>query len=178
MSLPPPRKLGVTSIVLLGVLTLSMVLFAIRRDRLLKPGQTIQFDDFFFTLENATRSEPIESKAANSPRGMVRYDLTLTVDNRAKRVPFRLGDQSLAIIDQRDGRRFYVSRRAQQAQEDASGVHRTDPLVLKAGESATRDYVFAVPSDVQAPRLRIAPGGWFGLAIDRVLTGLKEFELP
>jgi hypothetical protein len=178
MSLPPPRKVGVTSIVLLGVLTLSMVLFAIRRDRIQKQGQTIQFDDFFFTLKDVTCSQPnlLEGRSA-SPR-LVRYIVTLTVDNRARRVPFRFNDQSLAIVDQREGRRFYVDPAAQKAHEEATGARVLDPLVLKAGESATKDYVFSVPADVVAPRMRIAPGGWTGLAIDRLLTGLKEFELP
>jgi hypothetical protein len=178
MSLPPPRKVGVASIGLLAVLTLAMVLLAIRHDRVKKPGQTIQFDDFCFTLKEVSRSEPIAVDGNKAGAPLVRYIVTLTVENRAMRVPFRFSDQSLAIIEQREGRRFYVDAAAQKEHEKTTGTHLAEPIVLKAGESATEDYVFMVPASVVAPHLRVAPGGWFGLAIDRVLTGLKEFELP
>jgi hypothetical protein len=178
MSFPPPRKLGSASIALLGVATLAMVLLAIRHDRLFKPGQTLQFDDFCFTLKGATRSERTVADGRIASPPLVRYVVTLAVENRAQRVPFRFSDQSLAIIDQREGRRFYVNAAAQREHERVTGKPLAEPIVLSAGDSATRDYVFLVPADVVAPRLRIAPGGWFGLAIDRLLTGTKEFELP
>jgi hypothetical protein len=178
MSLPPPRKVGATSIALLAVVTVAMVLVAIRHDRLLKPGQTLQFDDFFFALKSATRSERTVVDGNGASPAHVRYIVTLTVENRAKRVPFRFSDQALAIIDRREGQRFYVDSAAQKEHQSVMGTHLPDPVVLRAGESATKDYVFVVPADVVAPRMRIAPGGWFGLAIDRLLTGTKEFELP
>jgi hypothetical protein len=178
MSLPPPRKLGATSIALLAVGTLAMVLVATRHDRLLTPGQTLQFDDFCFTLRGATRSERTVATGKSESPPLVRYVVTLTVENRAKRVSFRFSDQSLAIIDQRDGRRFYVNTAAQKDHEKMMGTHPADPIVLSAGQSATKDFVFLVPADVVAPRMRVAPGGWSGLAIDRLLSGTKEFELP
>jgi hypothetical protein len=178
MSLPPPRKVGVTSIILLVVVTLSLVLFAIRRDRLLAAGQTLQFDDFFFTLVDAKRSGPLDTGPDLAADPMVRYVVTLKIDNRAKRVPFRFSDQSLAIIEQTEGRRYYVNAADQKALLDAVGDHPPDPLFLKAGESATREYIIRVPAGVVAPRMRIAPGGWGGLIIDRLLMGTKEFQLP
>jgi hypothetical protein len=153
-----------------------MVLLALRHDRVLRPGQTIQFDDFFFTLKDVTRSEPIAVEGKNAP--LVQYIVTLTIDNRARRVPFRFSNQALAIVDHREGQRFYVNPAAQSNHESATGIYLPDPVVLRAGESATKDYVFMVPADVVAPRMRIAPGGWFGLAIDRLLTGTKEFAFP
>ncbi len=178
MSLPPPRKVGAISIILLVVATLTLVLFAIRRDRLLAAGQTLQFDDFFFTLVDAKRPGPIETGAELAADPMVHYVVTLKIDNRAMRVPFRFSDQSLAVIEQSEGRRYYVNAADQKAQDDAAGNHSAGPIFLKAGESATREYIFRVPASVVAPRMRIAPGGWSGLIIDRLLTGTKEFQLP
>ena len=178
MSFPPPRKLGGASIALLGVITLCMVLFAVRHDRLLREGQTLQFDDFFFTLERAERSAPLETEPSSSVEPMVRYFVALKVDNRAKRVPFVFRDKSLVIINPKDGRRFHVDPVEQQAHDEAQGSKLPDARFLKAGESATRQYFFRVPASVVTPRLRLAPGGWLGQTIDRLVTGLKEFQLP
>ena len=177
MSLPPPRRYRSISLLVFGLVTITMVLFAVRRDRLVKPGQTLQFDDFFFTIRDVTRSNPLESSRDQASR-VVEYVVTITVDNRALRVPFRFSNTALAIVDQKEGHRYYVNNAAQKAHDEASGTSSADALVLKAGESATRDYVFRVPAKVAAPRMRIAPGGWTGLIIDRVLTGSKEFQLP
>ena len=177
MSLPPPRRYRALSLVVFGLVTIAMVFFAVRRDRLLKPGETLQFDDFFFTVRDVKRSSPLDSRT-EAESAMVEYVVTMTVDNRARRVPFRFPNSALAIIEQREGHRFYVSGAAQKVHEQATGMTLPDPLVLKAGESVTRDYVFRVPADVAAPRMRMAPGGWTGLIIDRVLTGNKEFQLP
>jgi len=49
---------------------------------------------------------------------------------------------------------------------------------LKAGESATRAYVFRLPAGVTDPRLRVAPGGWSGMMFEGLLFGTKEFQLP
>lgn len=149
----------------------------IRRDRLLKPGETLQFDDFFFTIRDVKRSEPLVPRTEETPV-MVEYVVSMTIDNRALRVPFRFGNGGLAIVEQKEGRRYNVHGPAQKAHEEKGGTSWSDPLVLKAGESVTRDYVFRVPADVVAPRMRIAPGGWSGLIIDRLLTGSKEFQLP
>ena len=76
------------------------------------------------------------------------------------------------------GRRYLVNLVAQRAYDEATGEKRPDPLVLKAGESATRAYVFRLPADVADPRLRIAPGGWSGFMLQKLLFGIKEFQLP
>jgi hypothetical protein len=178
MSLPPPRKVGAISVILLVVTTLALVLLAIRRDRLLAAGKTLQFDDFFFTLVDAKRSGPLETTPDRAAEPMVQYVVTLKIENQAKRVPFRFSEQSLAIVDQANGQRYYVHAADQKAHDDSTATHPGDPLSLEAGESATRDYVFRVAASAVSPHLRIAPGGWTGLVIDRLLTGLKEFQLP
>ena len=54
MSLPPPRRYRRVSLVVFGLITVAMVLLAVRRDRLAKPGGTLQFDDFSFTIRDVT----------------------------------------------------------------------------------------------------------------------------
>jgi hypothetical protein len=178
MSFPPPRKMGLPSIGLVGLVTVFMLLLAVRRDRVLQPGQTLQFDDFFFTVRDALRSTPSRASGNVGPAGRVAYVVGLTIDNRAVRVPFRFSNAAVILIDPRDGRRYAVDAEAQRAREEATGERLPDPLVLKAGESATKHFVFSVPADVIAPRMQVMPGGWVGLFLDRLLTGTKEFQLP
>jgi hypothetical protein len=92
-------------------------------------------------------------------------------------VPLRFNDSSVVLIDSRDRRRYRVDPEAQRAHETRVGVRRPETLVLRAGESATKDYVFRVPAAVVEPRLRVAPGGWLGLLAEQLLIGTREFQL-
>ena len=109
---------------------------------------------------------------------MVEYVVKLTIDNRARRVPFRFTDGSVALFDPNDGKRYRVDPEAQRAYEAATGQKQPDPLILKAGESATRDYVFRLPAGVTDPRLRIAPGGWGGMVLEKLLFGAQGIPAP
>jgi hypothetical protein len=102
----------------------------------------------------------------------------LSIDNRARRVPFRFTNDSVALVDTARGKRYRVDPELQRAYEAATGQDVKDPLILKAGESATRGYVFRLPAGVTDPRLRVAPGGWGGMALENLLLGVKEFQLP
>lgn len=178
MSDRPRRKFRALPIVVIGLLTLIMGVVATRRDRVFKAGQTIQFDDFFFTLRGVNRSPISSPRGDGTSAATVEYVVKLTVDNRARRVPFRFTDGSVALFDPNSGKRYLVDPEAQRAYESATGQTRADPLILQAGESATRNYVFRLPAGVTDPRLRIAPGGWGGLVLEKLLFGLKEFQLP
>ncbi len=178
MSDRPRRKLGLRSVIVLVLLAVAMVILATRRDRVFKPGQTIQYDDFFFTLRGVNRSPVATSASDGQSAPMVEYVVKLTIDNRAKRVPFRFTDGSVGLFDPTDGKRYLNDPEAQRAYEKATGQDLPDPLVLKAGESATRDYVFRLPAGVTDPRLRIAPGGWSGMPLEKLVFGIKEFQLP
>jgi hypothetical protein len=108
---------------------------------------------------------------------MVEYVVRLTIDNLAKRVPFRFTDGSVALFDPTSGKRYRVDPEAQRAYETATGQDLPNPLILKAGESATKDYVFRLPAAVTDPRLGVAPGGWGGMFLEKLLFGTKEFQL-
>jgi hypothetical protein len=174
----PRRKLGLRSVIVLALLALAMVILGTRRDRVFRPGQTIQYDDFFFTLRGVNRSPVATPGGDGQSASMVEYVVKLTVDNRAKRVPFRLTDGSVALFDPTNGKRYLIDAEAQRAYAKATGQELPDPLVLKAGESATRAYVFRLPAGVTDPRFRVAPGGWSGMILDKLLFGTKEFQLP
>jgi hypothetical protein len=108
----------------------------------------------------------------------VRYVVTLTIENRAVRIPLRFHNAWLALFDPREEQHYPLDGEEQRAYEEDTGRRHSDPLVLEAGESTTKDYVFVVPSGAAAPRLRIAPGGWLSLIIHRLLLGAREFQLP
>jgi hypothetical protein len=178
MSDRPRRKLGLGTLIVVGLLALVMGILTTRRDRVFKPGQTIQYDDFFFTLRGVNRSPVATSAGDGQSASMVEYVLKLTIDNRARRVPFRFTNGSVALFDPADGKRYLIDPEAQRAYAEATGQELPDPLVLKAGESATRAYVFRLPAAVTDPRLRIAPGGWSGMPLEKLVFGIKEFQLP
>jgi hypothetical protein len=178
MSDRPRRKLGLGTLIVVGLLVLVMGILATHRDRVFKPGQTIQYDDFCFTLRGVNRSPVATSAGGGQAGSMVEYVVKLTIDNRARRVPFRFTHGSVALFDPADGKRYLTDPEAQRAYAKATGRELPDPLVLKAGESATGEYVFRLPAGVTDPRLRVAPGGWSGMVLDKLLFGTKEFQLP
>jgi hypothetical protein len=176
MSLPSPRAFRIPAIVIVGLAVLAAVSLAIGRVRVVGVGQTVQIDDFFFTVRDVHRSTPAATAAA-APES-AEWVLTLAIDNRARRVPFRFSNQALIMIDPRDGTVYHVAADRQRAHEEAHGGPQPDPLVLKPGESANRDYVFVIPANVAAPRLKPMPGGAFGDTIDKLLGVYTEIQLP
>jgi hypothetical protein len=177
MSLPVPRALRTPAIVIVGLAVILTVSLAAGRARIVGVGQTVQIDDFFFTVRDVQRkAPPVMGAGTTSER--VEYVVTVTIDNRARRVPFRFNNQALVLIDTDGGKAYRVDTARQRAHEEAHGGPQPDPLVLKPGESATRDYVFAVPVDVIAPRLKPMPGGVFGDTVDKVLGVYTEIQLP
>jgi hypothetical protein len=178
MSDRPRRKFGWLTVVAAGLLVMIIGIAAVRRDRVFSPGQTIQYDDFFFTVRSVNRSPVSISGNEGAAASMVEYVVKLTVDNRAKRVPFRFTNGSVALFNPKDGKRYLVDAAAQTAYDQATAQKLPDPLILKAGESATKAYVFRLPAAVADPRLRVAPGGWSGMLLESVLFGTKEFQLP
>jgi hypothetical protein len=178
MSDQPRRKIRARTWIAVGLLAVLALVVAARRDRVYQPGQTIRYDDFFFTLRGANRSPVPAADAQDRSAPAVEYVVMLTIENRAGRVPFSFPKGAVALFDPRDGRRFFVDPQAQRAYEEATGRTSPEPLVLEAGETARRTYVFRLPADVAGPRLRVAPGGWSGLILENLFSGIQEFRLP
>jgi hypothetical protein len=179
MSFPEPRKLSACAIGLVSVAAvLMMTLLAIQRPSVVSVGKTMQFDDFFFTVGEVRRSKPTASTSDPAAPPLVEYIVRLTIANRAKRVNFRFSDSAVVLVDARAGTRFPVDAARKRAHEDASGKPFPQTLVLKAGESVTKDYVFSVPANTTALRLKIMPGGAFGDFMQRLLGQPTDFQLP
>jgi hypothetical protein len=178
MSEQPRRKIRVRTWIVVGLLAVLALVVAARRDRVYQPGRTIRYDDFFFTVRSVNRSPVAGAAARDRSAPVVEYVVMLTLENRARRVPFSFPEGAVALFDPRDGRRYIVDPQAQRAYEETTGRTSPEPIVLQAGETATRAYVFRLPADVARPRLRVAPGGWSGLIIDSLISGVQEFQLP
>ena len=147
MSLPLPQRFRVPAIVTVSMAVIIMVGLASPQGRVAKMGQTVQLDDFFFTVRDAKRLTTPKVDGHGNSAVLADYVVTLTIDNQAKRVPFRFSEQSLALIDTAGaGRVYHVDPERQRARYEATTAKYADPLVLKAGESATQDYIFAIPA--------------------------------
>jgi hypothetical protein len=177
MSAPRPRRLGLGSIALIVLGLFVLAILATRQSRTLKIRQTLQLDDFFFTVEGAARlpADPAKSKQAESSTGRVDYLVRLKIENRARRVPFKFSGESLGFADLSGTNALTMPS----AERTSSGeLHPPLVHVVPAGESITIDYIFSLPPDLEDLRLRIAPGGWSGDLLEWLFFGRKEFQLP
>ncbi len=178
MSFPPPRRFGVPAIIITGLAVALMAVLATRRATVIVPGQPIHFDDVFFTVRAAERMMPGRETSAAQRRPSVVYRVSLTVDNKAKRVPYRFEARFLVLFDPLDPSKLYHASLDQEHVQAQSVDVFKNPLVLKAGESATQDYTFLVPETLVAPRLKVMTGGRIGETLDRLLGDYREVQLP
>jgi hypothetical protein len=168
-------KLGVGATLLLVVALILLAFLASRRTRTLGLGETLQFDDFFFTVESIS---PLNSLAGpQQPPAPADFNqvVRLRVENRAKRVPFTFNGNSLAFLDvtRKLPAAFPRAERSPAGALSAPGTH-----VLQAGETIHVDYVFALPPNHEDLRLRIMPGGPIGDLLEGMFFGRQEIQLP
>jgi hypothetical protein len=164
-------------VILVVLALIALTIAATRKSRTFSLNQTLQFDDFCFTVLEAGRFTPDSAhpQRAGPERSAVDYLVRLKVDNNALRVPFKFGGKSLAIVDAA-GKHARVWPAAERSASGSSGPPALH--VLKAGESLTFEYLFTLPPSLTDPRLRIAPGGWSGDVLEWLVFGRKEFQLP
>jgi hypothetical protein len=172
-----PLRPGEGVIVLIVLALIVMAILATRRSRTLELHQTLQLDDFFFTIEDA-RPLPDGSGAptkSESDSAKVNYLVRLKVENKAKRVPFRFDGNALWFVDL-SGHSPMIRPSAERS---SSGELMAPTMhVLKAGDSTTTDYLFSLPPDQSNLRLRVMPGGALGDVLEWLFFGRKEFRLP
>jgi hypothetical protein len=172
-----PRRPGAGVIVLVVLALIVMAILATRRSRTLGLHQALQFDDFFFTIEDARPFPDAPGPAAKGDSGPPgsKYLVRLKVENKALRVPFKFDGNALAFVDL-SGNSPMIRPLAERS---ASGELAAPTVqVLKAGESTTTDYVFYLPIDQSNLRLRVMPGGAVGDVLEWLFFGRKEFQLP
>jgi hypothetical protein len=172
MTSPVRRKRPWVGLVAVVLALLFLGVLATRRNRTLGPGQTVRYDDFDFTVEQANRLDrgPTPDRAEDSDDYLVR----LRIDNRARRVDFRFDGNRLVFVDL-DGKAQPIRPAAERTASGERVTPRT--VVLRAGESGTVDYLYALPRDRSNLRLRVT-SGTVGDLLDWLLSGRTEFQLP
>jgi hypothetical protein len=171
--------LGPGGIILIVLALIVLSLLATRQNRTLGLHQAVQYDDFFFTVEDASRlpapAEPVRARPGEPGAGDADYLVRIKVENRAKRVPFQFSGQFFVFVDPAGNRPMIRPS----AERSPSGDLSPPALyVLQAGESRSVDYVFSLPGDLKDLRLRVMTGGPVGDFLDWLLFGRKEFQLP
>jgi hypothetical protein len=178
MSWPRFPKLAIAASLFLLLALVVLGALATRGTRTLGLNETLQFDDFFFTVESITPLNAVSGppgKVADAPARDANQVLRVRIENRAKRVPFTVNGQSLAFVDP-SGR---LPAALPQAERSPKGdIIAPVTHVLQAGETIVIDYVFALPPDRSDLRLRIMPGGPVGDMLEALFFGRQEYRLP
>jgi hypothetical protein len=172
-----PRMLGPRGIILIVLAVIVLGLLATRQNRMVGLGQTIHFDDFDFTaMDAALLPEDAEAARGGNPaEDRANYRVRMRVDNRAKRVPFTFSGQSFAFVDLAGK---HPMMRPLSERSSTAGRAPLAPYTLKAGESATIDYLFSLPADHEDLRLKVLSSGPVGDLLEWLLFGTKQFKLP
>jgi hypothetical protein len=173
MTNSPRRRLSWAGLALVLVALVFLCLVATRRDRTLGLGQSVQYDDFRFTVVEANRLGQGPSPDLADDRDD--YLVGLRIDNRAKRVPFQFRGDRLVLVDV-EGKADPIRPSGERTASGEMVALRT--VVLQAGESATVDYLYSLPRDRSNLRLRVGIGGPVGDLIEWLVAGRTEFRLP
>ena len=116
-------------------------------------GTPIQQDDFIYVVTGIGRTPTIGSGATTTKAKGTFYIVSIRVDNDAKRVAFKWDERIPHIVDA-DGQRYDKSPEGQAALDAAVKPRFTVP----AGESATFQAVFDVPTNIRKPVLALDNG--------------------
>jgi Domain of unknown function (DUF4352) len=116
-------------------------------------GTPIQQDDFVYVVTAIGRTPEISNTAATAKANGIFYIVTIRVDNQARRVAFKWDERIPHIVDAL-GTRYDKSREGQAALDAATKPRYTIP----AGQSATFQAVFDVPTDIEKPVLAFDNG--------------------
>ncbi|MBV9148505.1 MAG: hypothetical protein JO024_01465 [Candidatus Eremiobacteraeota bacterium] len=109
-----------------------------------RPGTTIVHDDFTYTVERV---------AAHAEKSSEMYEVTLRVENRAKRVPYLWQDAIAYVVDEHGHKYHPISR---------------GTLKLAAGSKAWVHPRFRLPQQVRKPTLRFWDSVFMGDVFDGV----------
>jgi hypothetical protein len=172
-----PWRPGWGAIVLIVLALIVIAILATRKSRTLGLHQPLQLDDFFFTIEDA---QPLPDGFGPPAKGdsdppKANYLVRLKVENKAPRVPFKFDGNALWFVDL-SGKSPFIRPSAERSSSGELMVPTVH--VLKAGESATTDYLFSLSPDQSNLRLRVMPGGAVGEVLEWLFFGRKEFQLP
>jgi Domain of unknown function (DUF4352) len=173
-----------TRIVLLALVTGAIALVATfvlgRRDQVAPIGKPIRYDDFAFTVLHVEQAKSVGPRERKVRAYGTFWIVDLEVENRARRVGYRM-DSHVPVLVDGEGRRIPVSTRGQAAvdseREPAGGDGAMVPSDIGPGERVVTTIVFDVPEGAPDPRLKLVFGGAVGEALDFVFLGDRRFAL-
>jgi len=149
------RRSLVVAAIGLGLFALgvgALVLF-VRRDHEARAGEEQIYDDFGFAVVGAERAGG-------------RCTIELQVANHAKRVPFKMDNFRVRLVDAR-GERY----------EDISELATHPKPRIEAGETVVEWHVFDLPQEARGVRLEVS-FGTIPDALDWVFLGKRTYALP
>ncbi len=120
--------------------------------------------DLAFSVTGVRKAQTLGNPPNLQKAQGVYYVVTAKMRSDAARVTMQFNDPvSIKVVDA-DGKAYTYSldgqRALDQSQGRAEGLELPWAHSLRPGESASRDIVFDLPSDVKSPALVIQEGGW------------------
>lgn len=147
----------------LAVALLLLLFLAVRSTaapRLLRAGQLVQFDDFFFTAISSSRIGP-----GKAPSGEL-YLVKVQVQNRAVRVPFTFRPSSVRV------------KLDSTVMNPRLDLTKASDTTLAAGESRTFDLVYEGPRQGRNIDVQFETGSPLFEFLDAVLLGRALVRIP
>jgi hypothetical protein len=171
---PLARSIALVTAAWLGAYATVLVITSLAsRERTLALGETKRFCGFYLDCHMGVAVERVDtvSTIAGVRAGGTFYVVTLRVSSDARRVPLRLEEPNIAIVD-REGFRHERSLEAEQALGRGQLLELERPV--EAGHSFTRAVVIDVPHDVRDPRLHVTMGGPLDRTVELALIGDED----
>jgi hypothetical protein len=147
------------------------------REHVLPVGETKRFCGFYLDCHMGVAVERVDTASSIGPpgdemrAGGTFYIITLRVSSDARRVPLRLDDPRVSIVDA-EGFRY---ERSLDLERKLPSPRLTDlEQPVSAGDSFSRVVVIDVPRGVRDPRLHVTMGGPLTRAVELVLIGDED----
>lgn len=171
---PLARSIALVAAAWLGAYVTVLVITSLAsRERTLALGETKRFCGFYLDCHMGVAVERVDtvSSIGGVRAGGTFYVVTLRVSSDARRVPLRLEQPKIAIVD-REGFRHERSPDAEHALGRGQLLELERPV--EAGHSFTRAVVIDVPHDVRDPRLHVTMGGPLDRTVELALIGDED----
>ncbi len=142
------------------------------RERTLALGEPKRFCGFYLDGHMAVAVERVDtaSSIGDIQAGGTFYVVTLRVSSDARRVPLRLEQPSVVIVDAEGFRH----ERSFDAEQHLAGQDAALERPVEAGDSFTRAVVIDVPHGVRNPRLLVTTGGRLDRVAELALIGDED----
>ena len=169
---PVARAIALVGAAWLGAYATSLLVASLTsHERTLALGETKRFCGFYLDCHMGVAVERVDTMSAigGTRAGGTYYVVTLRVSSNARRVPLRLEQPDIVIVDA-EGFRHERSLDAEHALGQLDGLDR----LVEAGASFTRAVVVDVPHDVREPRLAVTVGGVLDRTVELALIGDED----